>query len=182
MIKITVTCPSCGGSREIGRRHACTVNLCRSCGVGKRKRSQDWNTTHGGSRTDLYAVWASMKARCYRESHKYFQYYGGRGITVCSEWLESFSLFKGWAMVSGYVKGLVLDRERNNEGYSPSNCRWVTQAVNNRNKSDRVLSNLLVMHARALVDQNFCLADLAWAFDVPYKTLWAAVHNENYGL
>ena len=65
-----------------------------------------------------------MKSRCYNPNVPNFKYYGGRGITVCDEWKESFQSFYEWAIESGYADKLTLDRKDGNGNYEPSNCRW----------------------------------------------------------
>ncbi len=84
------------------------------------------NTTHGQSRSQLYQKWTSMKARCTRKSHKQWNNYGGRGITVCKEWM-AFEPFAEWAINNGFKPHLTLERVNNDEGYSPNNCVWVSQ-------------------------------------------------------
>lgn len=84
------------------------------------------------SRTEpLYRVWAAMKNRC-KDTTK--PNYGGRGITVCDEWNDSYIVFRTWAESSGYREGLSIDREKNDLGYSPDNCRWTTSTVQSRNR------------------------------------------------
>ena len=89
---------------------------------------------HGMKHTKLYYRWARMKTRCLNKNVSSYKYYGGRGITVCDEWCNSFMAFYTWAMANGYRNDLDLDRRDNNKGYSPSNCRFVTRTVNNNNK------------------------------------------------
>ena len=80
-----------------------------------------------------FGVWHSMKQRCMDPNHPAYHNYGGRGITVCQEWAESFERF--WeAMGPTYQRGLELDRINNEEGYYPGNCRWVSRKINSRNK------------------------------------------------
>lgn len=83
--------------------------------------------------TKLYNVWSSMRSRCLNPKHHAYARYGGRGITVCHEW-DDFSAFRAWALSTGYMPGLYLDREKNSEGYSPANCRWLTAAGSVRNR------------------------------------------------
>lgn len=82
----------------------------------------------------LQPVWSDMKQRCYNKNCHAYSKYGGRGITVCPEWKDNFQAFFDWALISGYKPELYLDREDNNKGYFPENCRWVTpkHSVNNR--------------------------------------------------
>ena len=75
-----------------------------------------------------------MKWRCYYPHHTHYGYYGGRGITVCDEWLHNFKSFYDWAMSHGYRDDLTLDRIDNDKGYSPNNCRWATYSEQNKNK------------------------------------------------
>jgi hypothetical protein len=89
---------------------------------------------HGMANTHIYAVWMNMKARCNNPNGKDYRYYGGRGIRVCDEWGD-FVNFKKWADENGYDQSLEIDRKDNNGDYSPANCRFITHAINSRNRS-----------------------------------------------
>lgn len=89
---------------------------------------------HGKSRTKLYQTWADMKTRCLCKNNPFYYRYGGRGITICDEWLD-FIPFYEWAIKSGYRPDLTIDRIDNNKGYSPENCKWSTQQEQSLNKS-----------------------------------------------
>lgn len=102
--------------------------------TGKTKSCGNHKVTHGMSGHHLFKVYERMIARCYSPNEAEYKNYGGRGITVCAEWISDKSLFFDWALKNGWVFGLKMDR-RNNEGnYSPDNCRFVTQKVNMRNR------------------------------------------------
>jgi len=98
----------------------------KSCGCYQREKITEMNLTHGGSHSRLYSIWASMKTRCSNPNYKKFDYYGGRGITVCHEWQESFETFRDWALANGYRDDLTLDRKNGDKGYFPENCQWAT--------------------------------------------------------
>lgn len=91
--------------------------------------------SHNGTNTRLYGVWCAMKERCSNPHNKRYANYGGRGIKVCDEWLHDFSVFEAWSKANGYADKLTIDRIDGNGNYEPSNCRWVTQTVQNRNYS-----------------------------------------------
>ena len=91
---------------------------------------------HGLRYTRLYHIWDAMVGRCFRKSHVGYTYYGGRGITLCDEWLgeNGFINFYNWAMGNGYQDNLTIDRIDVNGNYEPSNCRWTTMKEQSNNK------------------------------------------------
>lgn len=89
--------------------------------------------THGESKTKLYHVWQGMKNRCSNSNYHQYYLYGGRGISVCDEWMD-YIVFKEWALSHGYQLGLTLDRINTDGNYCPENCRWVTQKEQQNNK------------------------------------------------
>ena len=103
-----------------------------NCGCLRGQIIRAHTMTHGMSKHPAYWVWRSMRDRCRLPTHQSWARYGGRGITVCARWEESFENF--WEdMGPSYVHGLELDRKNNNEGYSKENCRWASRTENCRN-------------------------------------------------
>jgi len=96
------------------------------------------NHKHGyakkGQTHPLYRKWSNMKTRCYNQNSKKFQNWGGRGITVCGDWLNDPKAFIEWGLTNGWERGLLIDRIDNNGNYTPENCRFVTPAESNRNR------------------------------------------------
>lgn len=87
----------------------------------------------------LYNIWHSMRLRCLTKGYRDYKYYGGRGVTVCAEWKDSYDAFRAWAVSSGFRKGLTIDRTHNDAGYGPHNCVWATMAEQCLNKSSTVM-------------------------------------------
>ena len=120
----------------------------KSCGClndeTRKMLIRERSLTHGMANTILYSKYCSMKARCHNKNYKYYHRYGGRGIKICQEWLDSFQNFATWAYQSGYddnKKGYeqTLDRIDNDGDYCPENCRWVNQMTQTKNRSNSVL-------------------------------------------
>lgn len=90
--------------------------------------------THNLTNHKLYKVWSSIKQRCYNEKNPGYNNYGGRGISVCNEWVNDFKAFYNWSINNGYKEGLSIDRINNDGNYEPSNCRFVSYDIQNCNK------------------------------------------------
>jgi hypothetical protein len=117
-----------------------------------------------GKQDPIHAVWAGMIARCYNSRCPNFKNYGARGILVCSEWQQSFKVFRDWAITNGYVKGLHVDRQDNEGNYEPSNCRFVTSQVNQNNRRDNIY---------CLLDgQKMTLSQAARSMGRSYSTIY----------
>lgn len=125
---------SCGNVCEVFHSNL-TQGFSKSCGCLSREIAADRVRTHGMSQSKLYRVLKAMKDRCMLKSCKAYKNYGGRGITICDEWLgeNGFQNFYNWAMANGYIEGLTIDRINNDGNYEPSNCRWVDRITQGNN-------------------------------------------------
>ena len=89
---------------------------------------------HGMYGTRTYKNWFSMKQRCLNRNDKNYKNYGGRGITICPEWLTFINFYKD---MGEKPKDKSIDRINNNSGYCKSNCRWATpkEQMNNTRRN-----------------------------------------------
>ena len=86
---------------------------------------------HGLCSHELYTTWKRMIQRCSNPNDLRYPYYGGRGVTVCERWWQSFAAFL--ADMGERPAGLTLDRIDNSKGYEPGNCRWASKLTQNIN-------------------------------------------------
>ena len=108
-----------------------------NCGCATKRLISKANSKHGMTKHPAYAVYRSMIDRCRLPTHQAWKNYGGRGISVCSRWQESFVNF--WEdMGPSYQKGLTLERLDNELDYSPDNCQWVSMRDQTMNKRTSV--------------------------------------------
>lgn len=128
-------------------------------------------TTHGMTKSPEWQAWFSMLKRCRNPSDQHYPDYGGRGITVCDRWRDSFENFYA-DMGPRPSPDHSIDRKDNDGNYEPSNCRWATkseQARNRRIRRDR---------ERYHVDgEMLTTAQIAIKFGLKYHTLRYRLRN-----
>lgn len=123
---------------------------CLPCGLANAKGR------HHGAYLPEYNSWQSMKDRCLNPNMPHFHRYGGRGITVCDRWRDSFANFLA-DMGRRPTPKHTLDRIDNDGPYSPENCRWATRHEQTR-RGHRVLANI-----RALTHDGETMSVAEWA-------------------
>lgn len=133
----------CGGEKRTQLTNL-RAGKTKSCGClsNEERHKLGKGTTHNMSKEKIYHIYQNMKARCYNPNHTSYKNYGGRGITMCKEWLDDFMNFYNWSIENGYKEEfyesghskLSIDRIDNDKGYSPENCRWVYIKIQNYNK------------------------------------------------
>ena len=120
---------SCGCyQKDVAKKHILEYNA-------SPEYHQPSHTIHGKHDSRMYTIWCNMKQRCSNPNHEKYGYYGARGISVCEEWKNDFQSFYDWSIANGYTDELTIDRIDSAKGYSPDNCRWVTQKEQTRNRS-----------------------------------------------
>jgi hypothetical protein len=144
----------------------------KSCGCLKLKGSK---LRHGHSRqaetSQVYNAWLSIKARCYNPSRARYEHYGGRGITVCDRWLESFENFLE-DMGECPSPDHSIDRIDVNGNYCPENCKWATkeEQANNKTSTIRLLYN----------NEVYSMTQLCRHLNLPYNSVhWKYYRGDN---
>lgn len=123
----------------------------------------------------LYKVWTGIKKRCNSNIPKDIRIYKSRGIKMCKEWDNDFSVFQKWALDNGYKEEILpngknkwtIDRIDNNKGYSPDNCRWATNEEQCRNT--RKNRNITIN------GQTKCLAEWLIIYNLPPYTFYKRI-------
>ncbi len=153
----------CGNAVDVYQFNL-TGGKTQSCGCLRKEKFT--RKTHGCRHSKLYKIWESMKRRCKSPKCERYSCYGGRGIKYTPEW-NKFEDFHEWAISSGYVEGLSLDRIDADGNYEPTNCRWVPLKEQAYNKTTSL---------RFTLDgETKCLAEWAAIFNIPYARLYQRI-------
>ena len=136
---------------------------------------------HGMKKTPEYKVWCDMKSRCNNIKHKSYPRYGGRGITVCERWINSFTAFLEDMSKRPFPKAQI-DRIDNDGNYEPNNCKWATHAENLRHTSRTKLTMTKAIKIRAKYKKgNITQKELGAAFGVAEGTIFSVLNQSRWG-
>ena len=168
--KFLVRC-SCGKEYVINSQQVKKTTMCVDCArcitlkLGPAARRKDFTIY----KTRLYHIWAGMKGRCYNHKCPAYKNYGGRGIEVCKDWLESPFRFYAWAIKNGYNDGLSIDRIDNNGNYCPENCRFASAKTQANNRSTN--------HIVCYKGKNMTLSEWADVLGLSYACLKSRIQK-----
>lgn len=154
-------CNACGNYKAIRGNHLLS---------GKAKTCGCASITHGltrGGKPYEYKSWVQIKGRCLNPNNAAYKDYGGRGITMCQRWQDSFVDFLADMGKRPYKTS--IERMDNNKGYEPGNCRWATarEQANNRRSS-------VLIHA---MGKTQTLTQWSVELDINVGTLWARINK-----
>lgn len=140
----------------------------KSCGCLVTKHGH----TKNGKYSNIYQSWNQMIQRCTNPNNKEYFNYGGRGITVCEEWLE----FKNFNddMMKGWKPGLTIERINKNGNYNPENCKWATRKEQARNRRNNLY----------LTYNNKTRLLIEWSKEtgISYTTLWIRIYKLSWSI
>ena len=159
----------CGNSKVVYGYHL-TTGKTASCGCYGKTHA----ITHGRKNTQEWDAWKRMRQRCYVENTTGYEYYGGRGITVCDRWLKGengigpFECFFADMGLRPSPKH-SLDRKDNEKNYTPENCHWATKAQQVRNRRN---TRTVIFNGRTI-----SLGELAEMNNLNWETLYSRIIN-----
>lgn len=164
-----------------------------SCGCVRDAKAKETSTTHGYTQHPLHSIWQTMKQRCYNPKHPEYPRYGGKGVTVCAEWLNDAGVFINWALNNGWEKGKHLDKDTLSDAqevprtYSPVTCCFISPKENvaYSGRRENYLNNKRIRLRPADVKEIKQLYlsgqlnqhELADIYGVKQASIWRAIHS-----
>jgi len=168
----------CGTIKNIPLLHV-KSGVIKSCGCLRKETARKIglrNRKHGqaipGQRGAAYRSWEAMKSRCFNKNDPCFHLYGGRGITVCEQWANSFDNF--FADMGERPRNTTLDRIDTNKNYVFSNCRWAKPETQQRNRRN----NRMVVYG----GKEMPLVVLSEKTGVPYHRLHERIVRRGWSI
>ena len=160
------------GTERVFSRLSIVIGHTLSCGCLNAERMKS-RIVHSMCGTEEYKTWVRIKGRCTNLNDPSYHLYGGRGIRVCQEWMDSFQAFYDY-MGDRPSNKHSIDRYPNNDGnYEPGNVRWATMAEQNRNRR----CNRWLEHE----GKRMVAADWANQFEIPQGTLTVMLRTRTIG-
>lgn len=128
-----------------------------SCGCKRLENLIKRNTKYTQNHTKIYGVYKAMISRCFDPKNKQYFNYGGRGVTVCKEWVDSYESFLNWA-IDRWQKGYDLDKDYLGNGmlYSPETCCFIPRSKNRglTRRTNRIHYNGQIMSKKEICGIN----------------------------
>ena len=150
------------GNEKIKNIYDVRCGNTKSCGCLQKEARGKKSITHGMTGTKIYRIWKAMKMRCLNPNYREYNLYGGRGITICPRWINSFENF--YKDMKDCPINKSLDRIDNEKGYCKSNCKWST-------KTEQA-NNTRTNHFLIYKNRTQTIAQWSEETGLKYHTLW----------
>ena len=168
----------CDFCKQEVERRLINGKIAKSCGCVQYKENIG-NFKDGRTGTRLYKIWDGIKQRSLNLKNKDYPNYGGRGITICQEWVNDYTKFRNWALNNGYQEGLTIDRINNNGNYEPTNCQWLTSKENTRKRSSTKVSLEISNEIRSLYNSGYYTQkELGIKYSVDQQLISMIINNK----
>ena len=177
-----IECPECKVIEERRVRSDCSP-LCRACSMkqaGRKRASKEdaqGDTSKSRPYYRLYQIWRGMKRRCTEPNAMGYNLYGAKGVTVCNEWLTSYTKFKEWSLANGYTDTMTIDKDELCEAkgispkiYSPDTCIWKPRKENSITNM-KLTEEQAKACAKLLEERKATPEELAEQYGVKRKTI-----------
>lgn len=155
---------SCGTTKMVDKQNL-TKGKTQSCGCLRSELTSERSRKYPPGSKKTYNIWCAMMSRCSNPENPHYHNYGGRGITVCKRWHKFLNFL---ADMGDAPDKLTLDRLKNNQGYKPSNCVWVSRRENMLNRRNTVKVTYL--------GQIVNLIELSELTGVPWRNLYSRIY------
>jgi hypothetical protein len=152
--------------------YSLTGSETKSCGCSTAKFIGEKVKRHGLVDTSIYHAWGGMKSRCLNPLDEFYDNYGGRGITICTQWMKFLGFYKD--MGASYYDGASIERDDVNGNYEPSNCRWINMSMQSRNRTNVPLYEFK--------GDKLTLGEISKLTGINWSTLYARVHKFKWPL
>ena len=137
------------------------------------KHGSDHTTYNRWTFPRIGRIYKNMITRCYNPNSTGYMYYGGKGITICDEWLNDHTAFEKWSLENGYSDDKEINRKDPNKGYCPENCEWVPRGYNS--KFDKTNSIVFCLDGK-----RYTMYDLAEYFSFNKRTVASYYKTHGY--
>jgi transcription elongation factor Elf1 len=175
------SCPRCSIVFQVHRNNLAKKKTpyCKSCATALRNTA---NAKHGLEKHPLYQTWVNMIQRIDRPGANK-KNHGYAGLDMDPKWRDVTN-FVGWGVLSGWEKGLSIERKDNKRGYWPDNCRWIPKQHQARNRRDNSMSLELAKEIQLRVargETRYRVAkDVATETGIPLSTVVKVAYGYNW--
>jgi hypothetical protein len=175
---------NCGIEKTVANSTALRKGLIKSCGCERTRSISEYakfrRPGHRMTGSPTYRSWQHMKIRCADPNAGGYARYGGRGITVCARWRESFENFL--ADMGERPENTTIDRVDNDRGYEPGNCRWATRLEQSRNRACNVITVATAEQIRRLNTEGCSVKEISDAFEVSMGSVRRVISGHTWSV